>query len=58
MIRYSISQRMKIVWFYAEPKSIKLTQQEFKEHFNIARAPRKQTILSLVDKFLTNESEC
>ena len=57
MIRYSKSQRMKILWFYAETESIKLSQQKFKEHFNVARAPRKPTILSLVDKFLTNGSE-
>ena len=56
MIRYSISQRTKILWFYAETKSIKLTQQKFKEHFNVAQAPRKQTNLSLVDKFLTTGS--
>ena len=57
MICYSISQRTKILWFYAETKSIKLTQQKFKEHFNVAQAPRKPTILSLVDKFLTTGSE-
>ena len=57
MIRCSIGQRMTILWFYAETKSIKLTQQKFKEHFNVARAPRKPTILNLVDKFLTTESE-
>ena len=57
MIRYSISQRTKMLWFYAETKSIKLTQQKFKEHFNVAWAPRKPTILSLVDRFLTTESE-
>ena len=57
MIRYSISQRTKILWFNAETKSIKLSQQKFKEHLNVARAPRKPTILSLVDKFLTNGSE-
>ena len=57
MNRYSISQRTKVLWFYAETKSIKLSQQKLKEHFNVARAPRKPTILSLVDKFLTNGSE-
>ena len=57
MIRYSISQRTKILLFYAETKSIKLTPQMFKEHFNVAQAPQKQTILSLVDKFLTTGSE-
>ena len=57
MICYSISQRKKILRFYAETKSIKLTHQKFKEHFNVARAPRKQTILSLVDIFLTTGSE-
>ena len=31
-----------ILWFYAEIKSIKLTQQKFKEHFNVAQAPRNQ----------------
>ena len=48
---------MKIIWFYAETKSIKLTQQKFKEYFNVAQAPRKPTILSLVGKFLTTGSE-
>ena len=57
MIRYSMSQRRKILWFYAETKSIKLSEQKFKEHFNVARAPPKPTLLSLVDKFLTNGSE-
>ena len=57
MICNSISQRAKILWFYAETKSIKLTQQKFKEHFNVAQAPQKPTILSLVDKFLTARSE-
>ena len=57
MICYSISQRMKILWFYTETKSIKLSQQKFKEHFNVAQAPQKPPIMSLVDKFLTNGSE-
>ena len=57
MICNSLSQRTKILWFYAETKSIKLTQQKFKEHFNVAQAPRKPNILSLVDKFLTTGSE-
>ena len=48
---------MKILWFYAETRSIKLSQQNFKEHLNVERAPRKPTILSLVDKFLTYGSE-
>ena len=38
-------------------QSIKLTQQKFKEHFNVAQAPQKPTILSLVEKFLTTGSE-
>ena len=57
MIRHSINQRTKIHWFYAETKSVKLFQQKFKEHFNVARARQKPTILRLVDKFLTNGSE-
>ena len=57
MICNSTSQRAKILWFYAETKSTKLTQQKFKEHFNVAQAPRKPTILSLVDKFFTTGSE-
>ena len=57
MICNSISHKTKILWFYAETKSIKLTQQKFKGHFNVTRAPRKPTILSLVDKFLTTGSE-
>ena len=47
MICNSISQRTKILWFYAETK----------EHFNVAQAPRKPNILSLVDKFLKTGSE-
>ena len=57
MICNSISQRKKILWFYAETKTIKLTQQKFKEHFIVAQAPRKPTILSLAGKFLTTRSE-
>ena len=57
MIRYSMSQRTKILWFYAETKSIKLSQQKFTEYFNVARAPRKPTILSLDEQFLANWSE-
>ena len=57
MIRYSTSQRTKLLWFYAETKSIKLSQQKFTEHFNVARATRKPIILSLDDKFLTNGSD-
>ena len=57
MIRYSMSQRTKILWFYAEIKSIKLTQQKFKEHFNVTWAPQKSTILGLVDKLLTTGSK-
>ena len=56
MICYSISQRTKILWFYTK-NQIKFTQQKFKDHFNVAWTPRKQTILSLVDKFLTTGSE-
>ena len=56
MIRYSIGQRTKIVLFYAETKLIKLTQQKFKEQFNVVRAPCKPTILRLVDKFLKTGS--
>ena len=57
MIRYSVSQRTKTLWFYAEANSIKLSQHKLKEHFNVAWASRKPTIMSLVDKFLTNGSE-
>ena len=56
MIRYTISQRKKMVWFYAKTKSIKLTQQKFKEHFNISRAPQPHTLVSLFDKFLKTRS--
>ena len=48
---------MKILWFYTDTKSIKLSQQKFKDHLNVKRAPRKPTILNLVDKFLTYGSE-
>ena len=57
MICNSISQRKKILWFCAETKSIKLYNRKLKEHFIVARAPRKPTILSLVDTFLTTGSE-
>jgi hypothetical protein len=54
--RYSIDQRIKIVWFYAETKSIKLTQKKYREHFKVKRAPAKPTIRKLKDKFLMSGS--
>ena len=54
MICNSISQRTKILWFYAGTNQIK---QKFKEHFNVVQASRKPTMLSLVDNFLTTGSE-
>lgn len=53
---FTINQRIQIVWFYAETKSVKLTQTKFREHFNEDRAPDKTTILRLVNKFLTTGS--
>ena len=56
---YSLNQRIKLVWFYAETKSVSLTQKKFKEHFHLTRrekGPGRQCILNLVDKFLKTGS--
>ena len=49
---YSIDKRIQIIWFYAETNSVQLTQQKFRKHFKVKRAPRRISILKLVDIFL------
>ena len=49
---YSIDGQIQIVWFYAETNSVQLTQQKFRKHFKVKRAPGRIFILNLVDKFL------
>ena len=46
---YSIDKRIQIVWFYAETNSVQLTQQKFRKHFKVKRAPGRISILKLVD---------
>ena len=57
--KYSVKQRIQMVWFYAETKSISLTQTKFVKHFDLDRKhgkPSKHTILAVVNKFLATGS--
>ena len=35
--KYSVKQRVQMVWFYVETKSISLTQAKFVNHFDLGR---------------------
>ena len=45
--RLTVEQKVKVVLFYAETKSVVATQRRFREHFGIRWAPWKQTIYRL-----------
>ena len=50
--KYGVKQRIQMVWFYAESKSISLTPIKFVKHFDLDRKhgkPSKQTILAVVN---------
>ena len=49
--KYSVKQRIQMVWFYVETKSISFTSTKFVKHFDLDRKndkPSKQTILAVV----------
>ena len=45
--RLTVDQKVKVVLFYAETKSVVATQRRFRAHFCTRRAPCKQTIYRL-----------
>ena len=45
--RLTVDQKVKVVLFYAEAKSVVSTQRRFRAHFGTRWDPRKQTIYRL-----------
>ena len=45
--RFTVDQKVKGVWFYAETKSVVATQRHFRAHCGTRWAPCKQTIFRL-----------
>ena len=45
--RLTVDQKVKVVLFYAETRSVAATQRRFRAHFGTRRAPCKQTIYRL-----------
>ena len=45
--RSTVDQKVKVVFFYAETKSVVATQRRFRAHFGTRWAPCKQTIYRL-----------
>ena len=45
--RLTVDQKVKVVLFYAETKSVVATQRRFRAHFSTRCAPCKQTIYRL-----------
>jgi len=54
--RLTVDQKLKVVLFYAETKSVVVTQRRFRAHFGTRFAPCKQTIYRLCQQFETNGS--
>ena len=54
MDRLSQDERIKVVRFYLETKSIVLTQRKFKRHFSVRTAPTRKTIQRITEKFLAH----
>ena len=54
--RLTVDQKVKVVLFYAETKSVVVTQRRFRAHFGTRWAPCKQTIYRLCQQFETNGS--
>ena len=52
--RLTVDQKVKVVLFYAETKSVVETQRRFRAQFNTRWAPCKQTIYRLCQQFETN----
>ena len=54
--RLTVDQKVKVVLFYAETKSVVATQRRFRAHFGTRWATCKQTIYRLLQQFETNGS--
>ena len=54
--RLTVDQKVKVLLFYAETKSVVATQRRFHAHFGTRWAPCKQTIYRLCQQFETNGS--
>ena len=52
--RLTVDQKVKVVLFYAETKSVVETQRRFRAHFGTRWAPCKQTIYRLCQQFETD----
>jgi len=52
----TVDQKVKVVLFYVETKSVVETQRRFLAHFGTRWAPCKQTIYRLCQQFETNGS--
>ena len=54
--RLTVDQKVKVILFYTETKSVVATQRHFCAHFGTRWAPCKQTIYRLCQQFETNGS--
>ena len=54
--RLTVDQKVKVVLFYAETKSVEGTQRRFRAHFGTRWAPCKQTSYRLCQQLETNGS--
>jgi len=52
----TVDQKVKVVLFYVETKSVVETQRRFLAHFGTRWAPCKQTIYRICQQFETNGS--
>ena len=55
---WSEDANTKLVQYYFETKSIILTQRKFRKHFKVQKAPSRNVILNIVNKFLTRGNVC
>ena len=54
--RLTVDQKVKVVLFYAETKSVVVTQRRFRAHFGARWTPCKQKICRLFQQYETNGS--
>ena len=54
MYRLSKDERIKVVQFYLETKTVILTQRKFKRNFSARTAPTRKTILRSTEKFIAH----
>ena len=48
---FTIEQRLKVVKFYLETKSLVQTYREYRKHFGVKQAPSPAAIKKIVQKF-------